>query len=121
MRQQVPDEIRGRPLGLLAPLALDALAIVVELGGLAQQQVTELVALARGHLRVRAVVRRRCRSAVGVWHIVLRAHRGGSLVVGVLHDVSVHAACAAGCQLWLSAIFRPIRRVAFSTAAIVRE
>ena len=48
------------PFGELTPLALDALAEVVELGRLAQQPVVELVALA-----LQGVERRRRGLAVG--------------------------------------------------------
>ena len=57
-QQQVDDRL----VGLLAPLALDALAVVVELRRLAQQPIVEVVALAleRGELRrpASAIVRR---------------------------------------------------------------
>ena len=44
--QQILQQIDDRLVGLLAALALDALAVVVELGGLAQQAIVEVVALA---------------------------------------------------------------------------
>ena len=51
-RQQRVKEIDDRIVGLLAPLAIDALAVVVELGGRAQPLVVEIVALA-AHFRDR--------------------------------------------------------------------
>ena len=44
--QQLEQQIGDRLVGLLAALALDALAVVVELGGLAQQPIVVVVALA---------------------------------------------------------------------------
>ena len=44
--QQISQQVDDRLVGLLAALALDALAVVVELGGLAQQAIVVVVALA---------------------------------------------------------------------------
>ena len=43
--QEFPEQVGCGRLGLLRALALDALAVVVEFGGLAQQPLVELVAL----------------------------------------------------------------------------
>ena len=52
-RQQLLDDARGRRVGQRLPIALDALAVVVELGRLPQQQIVELVALALQLGRIR--------------------------------------------------------------------
>ena len=44
-REQFLDQVRGRRFRQLDPLALGALAVVVELGGLAQQPLVVVVAL----------------------------------------------------------------------------
>ena len=43
-RQQIADHVRGRPFDHLLAIAIDALAEVVELGGLAEQAIVEIVA-----------------------------------------------------------------------------
>ena len=50
-------QVGRRPVGLFAPLTVDALAVVVELRGGAQQPVTQLVAFARQRLAVVGPVR----------------------------------------------------------------
>ena len=50
--QQLVQQIDDRLIGLLAALAFDALAVVVELGGLAQPAVVVVVALALERCRV---------------------------------------------------------------------
>ena len=51
-RQQIPHDVGGDRLGHALPIALDALAVVVELGGLAQQPIVEVVALPLELVRV---------------------------------------------------------------------
>ena len=70
-RQQLAEQIGGGRLGLRLPLALGAPAVVVELRGLAQQQILELVAFplqfigaVRRASRVPASRRRRRRRSV---------------------------------------------------------
>ena len=59
-RQQLGQQIRRRRFGHLLALPLDALAIVVELGGLAQQPLVVVVALPLQLARVRSGLYRRC-------------------------------------------------------------
>jgi hypothetical protein len=55
--QQLQQQVSHRLVGLLAPLAFDPLAIVVELGALAQPPILEVVALALDLARLGAIGR----------------------------------------------------------------
>ena len=115
--QHLVDEVGRGPLGELTPFALDALAEVVEFGGLAQQPVAQVVALAGQPVELsrQVVGSGRCGVAgevVGsrnVTHgssiLLDRPHRRGSVLVaeepghghgGAVHDIDGARVPASG-------------------------